>query len=552
MKRLMIVIACAACQGNGGSKPTAGSGSGSAIAAPVAPPPSKLHVSCAPAKLPPHATIDMPPPPPPPKQPPAKPEPQTIDDAVRGLGAGGGHFRNGAIIGQGAGLSRPPLDPYAPYGLGRHDDPQLPLVVTAKVTPDVELAEQRKLERRDHAKYFACYRKTIHDRATVTVHAAIGIGPDGKITASYANGGGDPLDTCIDEIVRGEHYVAKRGGFTSFELTLKFTAAAGDPPPAPPKAERVAVALPPPKPAPVEHVADTREWTPYAASEGLAPDDIATTAATELTTAIGTRTAKLESCFGESTAAVRAIVRVAFDGGVTSARAGGAGDSRIETCIGAALIGLRVSAPPIVAEVACDLVRGDPQPWRVTLDAGYTVLEVTAKGVLHGGKPVDPAAPPKSDAETTFVLVAAPDVPGAAIDNAITLASESSATLVAIRTDKGAPMFVGMATDGRSLGPTGEPPGARSIDLDPKDVSVFSCVGGHMVGMAARRVPDALDVLFTSIRNECVRQGPCASVVAIGLGGTSTGEDLATIAAAAGRAKLDRIAIGDDLPCPRK
>ena len=294
------------------------------------------------------------------------------------------------------------------------------------------------------------------------------------------------------------------------------------------------------------HVADTHAWTPFAASEALAPMDIATVAAKELEPMISSRADKLEACFGEHTGSVRAMLRVAFDGGVIDARTGGLGERDAETCLAGALVGLKVSAPPIVPEIACDLDRGEPQPWRVTKSADYTVLDVTATDVLRGGVHAVIGSD-EQDAKTTFLVIAPSTLPAIRIDQATMLVLAGSATVVAIQLDAGAPVFAGMGLDGR-LGRGGEDPVDADpvmLAIDPSGAPVRACIDGGFVSDAALE-PKALDDLFGKLATQC-KTRTCSTTFAVGPWGSA--RDLAVIAEAAFRAGTPRVVLGSDASC---
>src|SRR5664279_5486477 len=274
------------------------------------------------------------------------------------------------------------------------------------------------------------------------------------------------------------------------------------------------------------HVADTRAWTPFAAGDALAPKDIAAFAAKELEPLIAARSAKLVACFADRTGSVRAMLRVAFDGGVIGARTGGLGDHDVEVCLAGALVGMKVSAPPIVPEIACDLDRGAPQPWRVTKNGGYKVLDVTATDVLDGGKPMALDSD-EHDAQTTFLVIAPSTLPAIRIDKTTLLVLAGSATLVGVQIDAGAPLFAGMGLDGR-LAHGGEDAftaDAVMLAVDPSGSPVRACVDGKFVADATVE-PKSVDTLFAKLAAYC-KTATCSSTIAVGPFGTA--QDLATL-----------------------
>jgi hypothetical protein len=61
------------------------------------------------------------------------------------------------------------------------------------------------------------------------------------------------------------------------------------------------------------------------------------------------------------------MLEINVSGELGDVRTGGLGDARGEGCVTRALGGLRVVTPVEEhVEIACDLARGDAQPWRVS------------------------------------------------------------------------------------------------------------------------------------------------------------------------------------------
>ncbi|HUS27053.1 MAG TPA: hypothetical protein VMZ53_01040 [Kofleriaceae bacterium] len=288
---------------------------------------------------------------------------------------------------------------------------------------------------------------------------------------------------------------------------------------------RKAIAKPPPIP-------DTRSWTPYAASVGLASDDVAQAAGDELEKLMPL--AKLERCFAGKDASVRTMVQVAFDGAVIGARSGGSGDAQVDACISTSLIGLKVTAPPTVSEVACDIVRGDPQPWRVAPES-YTVLDVGPTEIKEAGVALtkQTLVPAKADATHAFLIVVDPAAQPGLVAGAFDRTQWSAATLVALKTESGSPVFIAMGRDGR----TREKDYAPLLAIEREKDSVKSCVDGEARGTA----PQAeIETLLQTLARSCDPK-PCPATLSIALGGTM--QDLAAAADAARRAGLPRIGL---------
>jgi hypothetical protein len=204
---------------------------------------------------------------------------------------------------------------------------------------------------------------------------------------------------------------------------------------------------------------------------------------------------------------------------VIGARTGGVGEHDVDACIAGALIGLKVAAPPIISEVACDFDRGAPAPWRLTLDGSYEVLELT-----QGTPPVDDI---ESASEHAFAIVAAPDVAGKALARAVSAVRYSQATLLAVRRDGGAPVFVGMTRDART---------ASSGDGEPIAIDLRGTAHACADGAALAGTP--LDALRTTCASD-----PCGTL-SIAFDASTTAGEVADQALAARAAGFTRILVG--------
>jgi hypothetical protein len=244
--------------------------------------------------------------------------------------------------------------------------------------------------------------------------------------------------------------------------------------------------------------------------------------------------AKLETCFAGKNASERTMVTVAFDGGVIGARSGGSGDAQVDACISTSLIGLKVTAPPTVSEIACDIVRGDPQAWRVAPES-YTVLEVGDKEIKEGGVVLtkQTLVPAKADATHSFLIVVDPAAPPAMLAAAFERTAWSAATLVALKTEAGAPVFIAMGRDGR----TREKDYAQAMAITHDKDNVKSCIDGAERATAPKA---EVQTLLQTLANSCDPK-PCPATLSIALGGTM--QDLAADADAARRAGLPRMGL---------
>lgn len=433
MRLAWVVVLVAACKAKEAPPPAPAPAPPPQQTAPQAPPkPLAKLVRCAPAKLAPRAQPVV-------KH--ASAEPATDWDGLAGaLGgvSGQGQGQGLGIIGTGTGTGtigggarirqqpQPPTQP-ATMSLGEINQ-----------QGGLDKAIVRRYLKRNIQKLQFCYERQLLAKPGLEgpVQVQFFIKPDGTVASANAAGVDPEVSACIRQVVINIQFPqVPGGGGVQAQIPISFRAGAVTQDPAPPPP-------PKPKPKPPAHVADVKVWTPYAAGEGLAPDDIAKVAAHDLEGAIAGKLDKLDACFGDHTGSVRAMLTVAFDGGVISARVGGVGDHDVDTCIAGALIGLKVSAPPIISEVSCDLERGAPAPWRLTLDGRYEVLELK--------KDTPPVGEIPDVWTRVYAIVAAPDVPGDALARALHAVRWSQGTLVAVREDAGAPVFIGTAHDART------------------------------------------------------------------------------------------------------
>ncbi len=273
--------------------------------------------------------------------------------------------------------------------------------------------------------------------------------------------------------------------------------------------------------------AEPTAWIPYAATTALVPSEVALVAALGLQKAIPGD--KVASCLGARTGSLRAIARIGLDGAVTAASTGGLGDRVVEACISAALVGTKTEAVPVVTEVACDFVRGDPAPWRVATDAGYTVID-PAKPMLATPKPGE-----------TYLIVVEPATPASSITSALRAATKGAAYIIALHVDAGAPLFM---TASRGTG--GVPDPAAPLVLDSRDP--LRICGGLLDAPASAPRTDA-DKLLANATKRCTHR-PCPTQLTITVTQTKA-DELATLVAAARRVGFERIRLGEGA-CPAR
>jgi hypothetical protein len=272
--------------------------------------------------------------------------------------------------------------------------------------------------------------------------------------------------------------------------------------------------------------AEPNAWTPFAAAPPAAPS-VADVAAATFPPALTLAT--LESCLGARNGSFRSVVKIGTDGAVAAARTGGLGDKDAESCVSQKLVGLKTQqAPAAAVEVACDFQRGDATPWRVSLDAGYTVIDLAAKA---------PLPPPAAD--RTFVVVATPNTTSQELSAALDVASHGAASIVAIRADEGAPIYVA-AGPHAAIAP--DPSSPIVLDTGVTATDPLTVCGGLMpepkVGPPAQA-----DVLLGAATRRCTHR-PCPAQLIITTGGAHSSLELAAFAGAARGVDLERVMLG--------
>ncbi len=267
------------------------------------------------------------------------------------------------------------------------------------------------------------------------------------------------------------------------------------------------------------------QWTPFAAAAQASPtaaDAAAATFPPSMTLAT------LEACLGSRTGSFRSLIQIRKDGTVERARTGGLGDKTAEQCISDKLTALKLETPVAErTEIACDFQRGDATPWRMSLDAGYSVIDLAADAPLPSPSP--------TAGEHTFVVVATPKTTGEQLNAALEVASHGAASIVAIRADEGAPIYV-------AAGPhaaIAQDPSA-AIVLDTKDP--LTVCGGLMPEPKSGPSNQA-DLLLAAATRHCTHR-PCPSELIITTTGTHNALDLAAFAGAARGADLERVMLG--------
>lgn len=292
-------------------------------------------------------------------------------------------------------------------------------------------------------------------------------------------------------------------------------------------------------------------WTPFAI-EVADPLDSAPQIARSLEAVLRGHAAALDRCFTSSkaTGSLRALIELDAHGRVVASRVGGLGDRAVETCVGAAFTDLTVSTPTADAvEIACDLSRGDALAWRVTPEAGYQVIDVSATKISYNGETLDIEEPEPLPGGVTYLVLVDPASPGALIDRALMWAHEGDGTLIAMRAPAGPPVLLGA---GRSIY-------AVVDEVVGTPTSVTVVVGSKLV-TACERSPRrrgvtsttsdaalsdarAVSLLIGELATNC-RQSACTGTLGIAIDKTTAARDLVEVVSAARRHGFDRVMLG--------
>lgn len=374
-----------------------------------------------------------------------------------------------------------------------------------------------------------CYDRELATNPSATRHSLswrFSVTQDGRVLyAGPAVHVLQPLTaSCISAVFRSMTFPRRStGGSVSVTLPLVFDSI--------PIAE---------KPIPVPGVGDDAlAWTPFAAGAFAPERSIMVARAAER--AVDNRIAKLEACFKTPlTGSLRAVLGVDGEGDVAVARAGGLGDAAAEACVAKELRGAKILNPlGEPAEIACDFARGDAEAWRVSPGAGYAVVDVSRKDARFGKNTivVGDAEPDPLPGDATYLLVLDRDTPGALVGSALAWTTEGSATLVALRDGKRAPLYLGIGRYGIE-----DELALRPI-LILRRGTVKACLGA-----TSRTAPIAeVGPLALRLGKRCKAAG-CGSLL-VGIEDLARAGGLLEITGAARRAGFDRVLIGAQVEC---
>ncbi|MBA2538765.1 MAG: hypothetical protein H0V17_03950 [Deltaproteobacteria bacterium] len=270
-------------------------------------------------------------------------------------------------------------------------------------------------------------------------------------------------------------------------------------------------------------------WFPYAPL-GTGDDDRAEPVAVRAKAALAAQLGDLDLCLTGKTGSVSIMIDVAKNGAITP-RVGGVGHRPTEQCVANVVKTLKISPAEIPVDIECGLSAGAAGPFRVTVDGGYRVAEITREQITIDGKPQDlkGVAPNLLD---TYLVVADPDVDAADLARLLRWVGEAPAVLVAVRADGGPPVFVGMAPD-RRRGTVKEP----RLGVYVADQQLQACAGSQR-GMASLLEPKRVDAMLGTALAAC---SDCDDVVEVGVGGNHTAKQLVGATSGVRRAGRDPV-----------
>ena len=497
VKLALVLVAAVGCQGKSAEPPTAGSSS-PVVAPPAAP---TLHLTgCAVAEpRPSHMRSGFP--------------------SVEDIGIRGPDVGDVGSKGRGTG-----------EGYGRLASRVMPRVAvnSVEVTGALDKMIVRRYLRRQNTQFTTCYTTALGNTPKLegTLTVMFDVDKIGTVKNVRATGMTGSLTQCAAKVVEQTKLPSGEGATNQIKIALVFspqTVVASSPqaPPPPPTA-----------------------WTPYAVVRAPAPADPSTVEAAQLE--IRAHVSELDACFGAVNGSARALVAITADGHVQRARVGGLGVHAAEVCIARSLQKLAVAAPAAPVELACDLVRGAPQPWRVTREA-YAVFEVDATrmlspdGLSHGFAGPDDSSSWIGGLDGAYLVLATPDAPGSAIERAVVEASHGGVSIIAVSATGGAPVFVGVGPDlDTSID------GAGNLGIAVTKGIARVCTEGADVPQTAPVIdPAALDRLIVAGLAACKTPCTAASVSVVG---DYIGKDLVAVTAAARRARLATLVAGQGCP----
>lgn len=292
-------------------------------------------------------------------------------------------------------------------------------------------------------------------------------------------------------------------------------------------------------------------WTPFAIDK-TPPAETASLVARAAETAVRGKLEAMAACFQPTTptGSLRLMLELGDDGDVIAARAGGLGVKAVDECVRKATAGLRVVSPSSDAtEIACDLARGDAEPWRVAPDAGFHTIVASKAKVAYGTQSLalDAKTPEPLDDSGTYLVAADPDVKGAVLLLALEWAHESTATVVALRDPSGKqpPRFLGMGHNSLASGADDDEDVGVLPALRLGPTTLTACVN-RTTQSAKLSEPSLVSALLHNVAVKC-RTLECTRTLVVALEPEAVTRDLVEVTGAARRAGFDRVLIGGDV-----
>jgi hypothetical protein len=287
-------------------------------------------------------------------------------------------------------------------------------------------------------------------------------------------------------------------------------------------------------------------WMPFAQRLAFeaAPREVPGRLARAVEGALRAQLPAMASCLAGSGAAGSLRLQLALGSrvGASDVRVGGLGDAVIEACVENAAATARWELIDLdLLHVACDLARGDAQPWRLTpARHADAVVDVSRGRVVRGAQTlaagVQLGEVSELDGDQPYLVIADPDVSGAQLSLGLYWAREAEAVIVGVRPARGqAPIYVGTGATATSV-PEDFDDEAPLPTLALGERHVAACLQQWRADAPladGRAVDDAARQLAARCRSQ-----PCMKALVIELRDGAVAGELPGLAAAARRAGL--------------
>lgn len=391
----------------------------------------------------------------------------------------------------------------------------------------------------------ACFRDRLTSGTMLKVATAwmVRVGTQGAVTRVLgAQGLIDPqTNACVGDLLKSLTFPKPKAGSALLRIPLIFDSLG-----------RPIQKEPDPTPAQRLGKAPSEPWTPFA--NQFIRVDGADSIAQATRAEVQRRIDALDACFVKrgpaTTGSVRAILELDATGTLLEASAGGLGDREVEVCIEQALSTIKVIAPAAVGtEIACDLARGDAQPWHVSPDGGYDVVTVSASGVAHGTTSLRPTGldPVPLDTTTPALVVLDPKAPGALVLFALSYVSSAPAAVFAVRAGEPTPRYLAMGlTSASTTSRLGDPEALFPI-VRVSAKTVTACVG-RIAETTPLASPGLVSGLLRKVADQCSTKH-CAGTLVLTLDADATTHDLLDVAGSLRRAGFQRVLLTSELGC---